>query len=161
MKLELRFKNISDCNGVPLLRVCANHDCIWDGPVQTVICVEHPVSTGELKLEIEHHGKNSNTDTAVSNGTIVADKSCELESITVDGYDLAELKWQGYYMTEDNERLDHCLFFGKNGSWQLTSELPVLRWMLKTRNQINNNDPYWEEDYENYIQACKLINNLN
>lgn len=161
MKLELTFKNIRNCNGVPLLRICINRTQVWEGSAQEQICIEHPVDQQSIDLEIEHYGKNNNTDVVANNGIIVQDKSCELDSISVDGQDLAELKWLGCYVTEDQESLDKCLFFGKNGHWHLSLELPALRWMLKTRHAINNNDPYWEEDYNNYIQACKLVNNLN
>jgi len=161
MNLELIFKNINECNGVPLLKISVNRQIFWDGPVQDKIAITAPVDNGVVDLEVEHYGKNSSTDTVVNNGVIVSDKNCELDSITINGYNLNELKWRSYYHTQDDETLDQCLFFGKNGKWQLTLELPVLRWILKTQHEIKNNDPYWEEDYKNYIQACKLINNLN
>lgn len=161
MKLELNFKNINNCNGVPLLKIFVNQQQVWDGPVQEKILLESAINNGPAELTVEHYGKNNLTDTITQDGKIINDKNCELDSVAVDEYNLAELKWQSYYLTSDNEQLDQCLFFGKNGSWHLSFELPVLRWILKTQHQLKNNDPYWEENYENYIQACKLINNLN
>lgn len=161
MKLELNFKNINSCNGVPLLKISVNQQVCWDNPVQEKISLEYAIDVERINLTVEHYGKNNLTDTISHNGLITQDKNCELDSIVVDGYNLAELKWRSYYQTQDGERLDQCLFFGKNGCWHLTFDLPILRWILKTQHETKNNDPHWEEDYENYIQACKLINNLN
>jgi len=158
MNLTLKFKNISDCNGIPLLRLKINGQVCWQGNVEPVVSVESAVQ-GSVDLSIEHYGKNSSTDVKVDNNIIVQDRSCELETVIVDGYDIEELKWHSYYRTEDGETLDKCLFFGKNGHWNIKLELPVLRWILKTRHDMLNNDPTWEQDYESYVQACKLLNN--
>jgi hypothetical protein len=111
-----------------------------------------------IKLRIEHYGKDPVVDTVVDNGAIVRDRSCELDTIEVDGYSLEELKWHSAYHCEDGSVLDKCLFFGKNGTWHIAFELPVLKWVLKTRHEINRNDPDWQQDYESYVRACRLLN---
>ena len=141
MNIKLKFKNINECNGVPKL-------CIY-------------INSKELFKGVVSSDKNNNTDVKVQDNVVIADKNCELEDIIVDGYNLEELKWRGIYVTEDDETIDGCLFFGKNGYFELNFESPVLRWILKTRHELLNNDPYWEQDYESYTTACKLIHSLN
>lgn len=158
MNLALKFKNIQDCNGLPLIRIHINDAVVFENPVCPLITVQcHPVSN-QIKLRIEHYGKDPVADTVVDNGVIVQDRSCELDSIEVDDYDLQELKWHSAYHCEDGTVLDKCLFFGKPGTWRIEFELPVLKWILKTRHEINHNDPGWQEDYESYVRACKLLN---
>lgn len=157
MNLCLKFKNINDVNGLPKIKISINGEIIKDCVVSESIDVDSSVS-GTICFEIEHHGKNPNTDTIVENGVIVQDRSFELDSIVVDGYDLEELKWQSRFVTDQGEILDKCLFFGPNGTWTIEFDLPVLRWILKTRHELNDNDPSWEEDYNSYTSACRLLN---
>ena len=56
---------------------------------------------------------------------IVKDKNCELDCVLVDDHNLDELKWQSQYITEDQEILPGCLFFGKNGKWIINFERPI------------------------------------
>lgn len=161
MNIKLKFKHINKCNGVPKLKISVNDIQVYDNFVQSEIEIDQALSDSEIMLVIEHYNKDPNTDTVVdSNHSIIQDKNCELDSITIDEYDIEELKWQGYYLTCDNEKLDGCLFFGKNGKFYLNVSQPILRWILKTRNEILNNDPDWEQDYESYISACKLLSKL-
>ena len=158
MNLTLKFKNIQDCNGLPRIRIHINDAVVFENPVCPLITVQcHPVDN-QIKLRIEHYGKDPSTDTVVDNGAIVQDRSCELDSIEVDGYELEELKWHSAYHCEDGFVIDKCLFFGKNGTWHIEFELPVLKWILKTRHEINRNDPDWQQDYESYVRACRLLN---
>ena len=158
MNLTLKFKNIQDCNGLPNIRISINDAVVFENPVCALISVLcHPVDN-KINLSIEHYGKNPVTDTVVENGVIAQDRSCELDAIEVDGYDLEELKWLSAYHCDDGTVLDKCLFFGKNGTWRIEFELPVLRWILRTRHEINHNDPDWAEDYESYVRACRLLN---
>lgn len=160
MKLILKFKNINSCHGVPTIQVKLNHNLYFSGDVseQLELAVNEPL--GPALLEIIHFGKTPD-DCVVANGVITQDRNCELYNITVDEYDIEELIWQSHYTTVDGEVLDKCLYFGKNGTFSLMIEFPILKWILKTRHQINGNDPYWEEDYESYTRACKLLNKLN
>lgn len=160
MNLLLKFKNIQDCNGVPRLKITANGILMYDGDAQPSLDLVCAIQDHSVRLLIEHYGKDPNQDTVVKHGVIVSDRSCELDGIVIDGIDLEELKWQSSYLCDDGSVLDKCLFFGKNGTWSLEFELPILKWMLGTRHRINNNDPNWSQDYESYIQACKLLNNL-
>ena len=161
MKLTLLFKNINLCNGAPTIRVRVNHLEVWNGAVVPEISVDTHVVDNSVELEIEHYGKNYSKDCVASNGTIVEDKNCEIDKIIVDGYDLEELVWNSSYHTDDNDALDHCLFFGKNGIFLIRFDLPILRWILKTRHDTLQNDPYWEDDYNSFQAACKILNNLN
>ena len=158
MNLTLKFKNIQDCNGLPRIRIVINDAVVFENEVCSLIPVQcHPVDN-KINLSIEHYGKDPSTDTVVADGAIVQDRSCELDTIEVDGYDLQELKWLSAYHCDDGTVLDKCLFFGKNGTWRIAFELPALRWILRTRHEINGNDPAWSEDYESYVRACRLLN---
>ena len=158
MNLTLKFKNIQDCNGLPNIRIVINDAVVFENTVCPLITIQcHPVDN-KINLSIEHYGKDSSTDTMVVDGVIVQDRSCELDTIEVDGYDLQELKWLSAYHCDDGTVLDKCLFFGKNGTWHIAFELPALRWILRTRHEINRNDPDWSEDYESYVRACRLLN---
>ena len=158
MNLALKFKNIQPCNGLPHIRIVINDAVVFENTVCPLITVQcHPVDN-QIKLSIEHYGKDTAVDTVVIDGVIVQDRSCELDTIEVDGYDLQELKWLSAYHCDDGSVLDKCLFFGKNGTWHMAFELPVLKWILRTRHEINRNDPTWAEDYESYVRACRLLN---
>ena len=158
MNLTLKFKNIQPCNGLPMIHIVINDALVFENSVRPEISIQcHPVDN-KINLSIQHYGKDPTTDTVVENGVIVQDRSCELDTIEVDGYDLQELKWLSAYHCDDGTVLDKCLFFGKNGTWQIAFELPVLQWILRTRHEINDNDPTWSEDYESYVRACRLLN---
>lgn len=158
MNIKLKFKNINDCNGLPKVKVIIGDQVLYDGLVKPEISVDTD-NTENCNLDIEHYGKNTNTDCIVENGTIVKDRNFELDTIIIDNYDIEELKWQSVYVTEDNDVLEKCLFFGKNGVYHLKFYSPALKWILDTRHQLNNNDPYWLQDYESYVSACNLLNN--
>ena len=158
MNLTLKFKNIQDCNGLPNIRIVINDAVVFENTVCSLITIQcHPVDN-KINLSIEHYGKDPSKDTVVVDGAIVQDRSCELDTIEVDGYDLQELKWLSAYHCDDGTVLDKCLFFGKNGTWHIAFELPALKWILRTRHEINGNDPDWSEDYESYVRACRLLN---
>ena len=161
MNLILKFKNINNYNGVPLLLISANDTRLWDGPVQPEIILDYANTSDDILLTITHYGKNTSADTQVIDGKIVNDKNCEIEQVIVDGLDISELKWQSKFVSTNNEVFDKCLFLGKNGTWTIEFSLPILKWILSTRHNIKNHDPTWEEDYTNYVEACKLINKLN
>ena len=157
MNLALKFKNIQDCNGLPRIRIHINDAVVFENTVCPLIMLQcHPVDK-QIKLSIEHYGKDPSKDTVVVDDVIVEDRSCELDTIEVDRYDLQELKWHSAYHCEDGTVLDKCLFFGKPGTWRIAFELPALRWILRTRHEINDNDPSWSEDYESYVSACRLL----
>lgn len=160
MNLTLKFKNINSVQGVPELKIAINNHVVWQGNVQAEINIEYP-AVGQVALSITQINKDPQQHCIVEDGKIVADRNCELDEITIDGYNIEELKWLSSYLTDDGEILDKCLFFGKNGTWNISFEMPILRWILQTRHQQFNNDPNWEQDYESYQLACKLLNNLN
>lgn len=160
MNLILKFKNINSVQGVPVLDIAINNRSVWHGDVQAEIDIQHH-DCNKVALTISHVDKDPSKHCIVENGKIIADRNCELDEIIIDNYNIEELKWLSSYTTTDNEVLDKCLFFGKNGTWSIELELPILRWILRTRHQLLNNDPTWEQDYESYITACKLLNNLN
>jgi hypothetical protein len=91
----------------------------------------------------------------VENGKIIRDKSFELEKVIIDSYDIQELIWNSEYVAESGEIYPGCLFFGPNGTYTLNFYQPVVHWILHTRNE-----PGWEEDYEYYDQACKLLKQI-
>jgi hypothetical protein len=119
---------------------------------------EQPES--DCVLVIAHVDKQS-SDTIVKDGIIIRDRSFELDQITIDGYDLEELKWTSEFRAQDGAVYASCLFFGPNGEFVLKFSNPVLPWILKTRHEKNNNDPHWEEDYTYYQQACKTLQQIS
>lgn len=153
MNINLNFKNIVDG---PMCRIYINDDELYSGPVLSNYTLDAGPADGPTTLTIEHWGKNPE-DTVVENGVIIRDRSFELDSIIIDQYNLEELKWDSEFNAQDGAVYPSCLFFGPNGQFVLTFETPVLRWMLQTRHRKNNNDPHWEEDYNYYTEACRLL----
>jgi hypothetical protein len=156
MNLKLNFKNIIDD---PMCRIYINEQELYSGPVLDNYNLDIDVAPGSAQLLIEQWDKKPQ-DTVVENGTIIRDRSFELESIIIDCYNLEELKWASEFQAQDGAVYPSCLFFGPNGQFVLNFEAPVLRWILKTRHEKNNNDPHWEEDYNYYTKACRLLTQI-
>jgi len=163
MNLRLVFDNIQDFNGVPSLDIRINSVSVYRGPVQSEIHVDdtNTPSNDHVMLEIEHFGKDYQLDTLTVNNEIVKDKNCNLAEIYVDGHDLQELKWHSMFTTDQGQVIDNCLFFGPNGTWSMQFQLPILPWILSERHKVTGSDPYWQEDYQYYINACHLLQTLN
>jgi hypothetical protein len=96
----------------------------------------------------------------VENGVIIADKNFTLKKVVIDEYDIEELIWTSIFVDVNNNLIPSCLFFGPNGTFTLEFGEPVLKWILKSRQEKNNNDPSWEEDYNYFVQACRLVEDL-
>jgi hypothetical protein len=156
MKLKLRFKNIVDA---PKCKILIGNSELYSGPVLENYEYDHDLATGPCSLVIEHWDKLP-TDTIVHDNKIVRDRSFELDQIIIDDYDLEELIWNSEFLANDGQRYSSCLFFGPNGKFILDFHNPVLYWILKTRHEKNNNDPNWEEDYNYYQQACKILTQI-
>lgn len=159
MNLFLEFEHINCYNGAPLISIKVNGHEYYNGVVDTYISLSVPDVQHGI-LTIEHHSKQ-NIDTEVQNNVIVNDKNFTLKDITIDEYKLEELKWNSSFTTVDGNTIPGCLFFGPNGVYRLEFEQPILKWILQTRHKTNNNDPNWEEDYNYYIRAVNLIQELS
>ena len=158
MNLVLEFEHINCYNGPPLILVKVNDIEYYNGVVDSCISLAIPDVTHGT-LTIEHHGKQ-NIDTEVQNNIIINDKNFTLKNITIDDYNLEELKWDSSFTAADGNVIPGCLFFGPNGVYKLEFQQPILRWILQTRHQKNNNDPNWEEDYNYYMRAINLVREL-
>lgn len=161
MNLELYFKKINKGpnNIDPLIKIIIDNEEQYRGAVQEKILVKNNINKGNVKLEIEFYNK-SYTDTYVNDSKeIISDMNFELEKIVVDGIDFENLKWQSYY-ENNSSKIEKCLFFGPKGKFVIEFEIPVLQWFLKTQHQLKNHDPDWEEDYQYYIEACKILKKL-
>lgn len=156
MKLQLKFKNIVDS---PHCVIRMNEQELYRGVTPADFLNEFEQSESDCILVVEHIDKHP-SDTIVEDGKIIRDRSFELEQITIDGYNLEELKWASEFQAKDGAVYTSCLFFGPNGEFILKFNNPVLRWILKTRHDKNNNDPHWEEDYNYYQQACKILQQI-
>jgi hypothetical protein len=156
MKLQLKFKNIVDS---PHCAIRINGQELYRGGVPADFLNNFEQLESDCVLVIEHINKQP-SDTIVKGGTIIRDRSFELDQIVIDGYDLEELKWTSEFRAQDGAVYASCLFFGPNGKFVLKFSNPVLPWMLKTRHEKNNNDPHWEEDYNYYQQACKILQQI-
>lgn len=158
MNLNIKFKNIQTGprNINPMIRVVLNDACVYDGVVNDVD-VECNVSNAN-KLQIFFVNK-TNSDTEVNDaGKIISDMCFELEEVSADSIKFEDLLWSGKYKTADTE-INGCLFFGPAGYYEINFEYPILKWKLKTKHNLTGNDPNWEEDYNYYIQACKILDN--
>lgn len=153
MIIQLEFKNIVDN---PTCQIAVNGVTHYDGAVLNSNVFSATSNDEECTLTIKQYGKKPE-ETIVENGVIVRDKSFELAKIIIDGYDLEELIWNSAFTAEDGNVYQSCLYFGPNGEFKLNFEAPVLKWILKTRHEKNNNDPTWEEDYNYYTKACQLL----
>lgn len=153
MKIQLKFKNI---NQQPECKITANDCLIYQGSVIPIVACDLDINEQQIKLKIEFTNKRPE-DTVVCNDIIVQDKNFELEQIMLDEYDIEELIWRSNYFADDGQIFTSCLFFGPPGYYEIDFYQPVLHWLLKTRNDINNNDPDWETDYHYYTEACQLL----
>lgn len=156
MKLQLKFKNIVDS---PHCVIRMNEQELYRGVTPADFLNEFVQPASDCVLVIEHLDKHP-SDTIVEDGKIIRDRSFELDQITIDEYNLEELKWASEFQAEDGAIYTSCLFFGPNGKFVLKFNNPVLRWILKTRHEKNNNDPDWEQDYNYYQQACKILQQI-
>ena len=157
MKLELQFNNIVDA---PKCKIYIGSQELYCGIVLPRFECEYTCPDGDCQLTIQHWDKLP-SDTIVQDSKIVRDRSFELEKIIIDGYDLEELVWESEFISDDGKIYSSCLFFGPNGKFQLNFHNPVLYCILKTRHEKNHNDPTWEQDYNYYQQACKLLTQIS
>ena len=156
MNIQLKFKNIVDS---PMCGIYINNQNLHKGLVPYEFVLTVAVDTADCELVIEQFDKKPE-DTVVVDGLIVKDRSFELDKIIIDGYNIEELIWESEFLANDGAVYKSCLFFGPNGKFVLKFTSPVLKWILKTRNDKNNNDPHWEEDYEYYQQACNSLQQI-
>lgn len=148
MQLQLTFKNIFRD---PKCKIYVCDQQIYEGTVRSNFEFNIDCLSKECVLRIEHWDKRPH-DTIVENGVIVQDRSFELDKIIIDHYDLKELIWKSNFVAKSGEIYPSCLFFGPNGDFILEFYQPVLHWILSTKNE-----PGWEEDYNYYETACKLL----
>lgn len=156
MKINLKFKNIIDA---PNCSVVVGDKNLYSGVVENEFVFDFEYPEEEYTLSIAQWGKRPE-DTVVEDGHIVRDRSFELEKIVIDGYDLEDLVWESKFKADDGAVYPSCLFFGPNGRFVINLYNPILRWILKTRHEKNNNDPHWEEDYNYYQEACKRLTQI-
>lgn len=158
MQLVLEFSDIVD---EPRCRIAVNQQELYAGVVQSQFSWLLPdITTGDVELKITHYDKKPE-DTQVTNGQITRDRSFTLRRIVVDGYDFEELIWHSHFESVDTKIYKSCLFFGPNGDFLIHFAVPVLRWILSTRHDKNNNDPHWAQDYEHYVKACQTLSQIS
>lgn len=153
MNIQITFKNIVDS---PMCSIYLNDQELFKGLVPNSFTHEVEVPEGECTLTINHFDKK-HSDTIVVDGVIVRDRSFEISNIVIDGQNIEELIWESEFQSDDGAVYKSCLFFGPNGKFILKFSNPILKWILKTRHDKNGNDPSWEEDYNYYQQACKIL----
>jgi hypothetical protein len=153
MKLHLEFKNIVDN---PMCRISLGDQELYNGVVEETFDLSANVPNGPVSLTIDHWDKRPG-DTIVENDTIIHDRGFELSRVVIDDYDIEELIWTSEFRALDGAVYSSCLYFGPNGKFVLELVNPVLYWILKLKHECNNNDPNWEEDYQYYQNACKLL----
>ena len=155
--MKLFFKNI---NLNPECKICVNNTILYKGAVRPMISLDLSES-GPYVLRIYFTNKLP-TDTQVDEkGNIIADKNFELDKIIIDDYDLEDLKWLSKYIAEDGNIYESCLFFGPKGHFEIVLSDPILPWILEQKHIKNNNDPTWQEDYNYYTEAWKILNQIS
>ena len=161
MKLQFVFENINTGpnNKVPEIEIKLNSKSLYLGHVQELIHAEDLGQDSNL-LEIAFLNKQFSDTKCDEHNNIVEDMNFSLQRIVIDNYDLEELIWQGQYVTPNNQTYSACLFFGPVGQFELRFDSPILKWILKSRHEKQQNDPNWEEDYNYYVNACILLNSL-
>jgi len=155
--IGLKFKNIHK-SGVkqPRILVEINGTKLTEEEVKTEVSLNFKAQqTNVLKIHfVNKQGRDTVTNAM---GEIVSDMNFELDTITIDGIDIKDLKWQGNYHT-DNDSIKSCLFFGPKGYYELIFSSPVLKWTLEQNHLKNQDDPEWEEDYNYYTEAWNKLN---
>lgn len=154
MKLQLHFKSIIDS---PRCKIIVNDIELYNGvvnPAYSFVCDD----ARDVHLRIEHYDKKNSETIVDPNGTIVRDRSFELERIIVDEYDFEHLIWKSFFQSASGEIYHSCLFFGPNGSFNINFRLPILEWLLETNNE---GDDSWREDYEYYNRAMTIVKRIH
>lgn len=162
MQLTFNFENINlgPNNKLPEIKITINSATIYVGAVTENITLDQISTLDNNLLEIVFLNKEHSDTVCNQSGDIINDMNFSLTKIIIDNNDLEELIWQGQYCSLNNDVYPSCLFFGPPGRFKLLFDYPILRWILKVRNELNQNDPNWEEDYNYYITACKILNSL-
>lgn len=157
MNTKIFFKNI---NQNPECSITVNNETQYYGPVNE--CTEININyVGPVVLEIAFTNKNPEDTVVNSEGNIIQDKNFELDKILIDGYSFDDLIWDSVYQATNNEVYKSCLFFGPPGKFVIEFDMPFLKWTLKTKHAKNNNDPHWEEDYNYYMQAWNILQQIS
>lgn len=153
MRIQFYLDHIVDS---PHCAIAVNGGQLYMGSAQPYHEFDLDVPEGRLEILIRHLDKKPQ-DTKIENGKITRDRSFELTKIVIDGYDLEELIWNSEFRADNGQTYPSCLFFGPNGDFVLEAEYPILKWILKSRHEKNNNDPDWGQDYDFYTQACRIL----
>lgn len=141
-----------------MIDIRLNDESLYVGPV--IADVHCETDAGEHNcLEILFTNKQQTDTECDRNHHIIKDMNFTLVKIMLDDLDIEELIWQGKYVAGAQE-YPGCLFFGPLGRFVLHFDRPILKWMLFCRYQLTQQDPDWEEDYNYYITACKILNSL-
>ena len=159
--IELKFKNINAVNNkVPIVRVMVNDTELLHETVKTKMATPLTLHNQNKNVLRIYFANKEDSDTKLdSNQKIVQDLNFELEQIIIDGHDVKDLIWNSEYITS-KEKIKSCLFFGPKGHFEFKFEIPILKWILKTNHEKHNNDPNWEEDYNYYTEAWKLLSQI-
>ena len=165
--IEFKFKNINSLkNKVPIARVVLNDNELADQqeywPHSPIVrsCFRAVTEMQEHNVLKIYFANKEDSDTVLDkDNNIVQDLNFELEQIIIDGFDVKDLIWNSQYVTK-TEKIQSCLFFGPKGYFEFKFDMPVLKWILKTNHEKYNNDPNWEEDYNYYTEAWKLLDHI-
>jgi hypothetical protein len=160
MKLHFEFEsiNLGPHDKIPMIEIYVNDQCLYSGAVMPELTC-HGNLAQENCLCIAFTNKQDMDTVCDSENNIIKDMNFSLAKLSIDDQDLEELIWQGTYEAADRQ-YPGCLYFGPPGRFVLRFSSPVLRWILETRYKATKQDPNWEEDYNYYVNACKILNKL-
>lgn len=157
MNIQIKFKNI---NRNPKCRIFLNKTKLYEGIVNEHYNFDVNDDSYNVELEIEHFDKFPNETIVNDNGEIIDDRSFELESLIIDDQNFEELIWESKFVDDHGNIYNSCLFFGPNGKFVIEFTQPVLRWMLEFRYKRDGGDPLWEENFNLYYKAWKLLKQI-
>jgi hypothetical protein len=158
MDLCLAFNDIhtGPLDRWPAIKIIFNQDCVYHGPVKDL---NIPVdSRANNILQIVFSNKTHADTLADHSGKIKSDLNFSLQSISVDGHDLKNLIWNSRYITDKNDHIPGCLFFGPPGYYEIEIPDPILPHILANHQSQYHRD--WNEDYTHYEKACSILKTL-
>lgn len=101
----------------------------------TTITVDQPETAGRHEFVIEHYGKQDSDTICDDQGTIIADRAVEIESITIDGFEVPRNKlfqkrfypvWPEHFAVEQqSEYIMNNNYLGFNGRFVFDYRMPM------------------------------------
>lgn len=168
MHIKLEFK-VERRLGDPNLRILVDENlCSFDGPCPDNLEFDVQIVPGEHEIRLQHYGKTYRDHQYNENNEVIVDKHFELLQMYFDDVPLKDILWEGEFFPvydtkykEQNEDLPYSikpnLYFGHNGSWQLSFAYPAVDWLIEKQDLVKVKDPDWLTNHEELIQVKEFF----